>query len=155
MRAEDGSRVGESASGCTVRGASTACPRKSARSYCRRRRLREPVEWNLGVAEAEHADLFVAGRDADLLRASRLVGNAVDVAGEPTIDHDKQLFGELLSLVPAPRISQLQVLSRCTYFRAVQIGENRKRCHAACFGRAGQSCRKPRSYQCWAHRPFP
>ncbi len=74
------------------------------------------VEWDLGVTEAEHPDLFVAGRDADLLGASWLVGNAVDVASEPTIDYDKQLFGELLPLGPALRISQLQVLGRGVVF---------------------------------------
>ena len=68
------------------------------------------VEWNLGITEAEYPNLFVAGRDADLLGASWLVGNGVDVAGEPTIDHDEQLFGKLFPLVPALRIGQLQIL---------------------------------------------
>ena len=74
------------------------------------------VEWNLGVTEAEPPDLFVAWRDANLLGTSWQIGNAIDVAREPAIDHDKQLFGELLPLVTALRISQLQVLGRGVIF---------------------------------------
>ena len=114
------------------------------------------VEWNLGVTEAEHPDLFVAGRDADLLGASWLVGNAVDVAGEPTIDHDEQLFGKLLPLVPALRVSQLQILGCGVVFPELcrlEKTENgaARRASAERIRVAGSRG----SYQCWAQRSFP